>query len=117
MTEKHLFNGTADCETLPMTTNPVPRPAVATYCFVRGALPCCSAAFLASLKSRSVQAVLKYWSVLTLLMVGTLLLMYFMPIIGRFNPSFGFTAAAVGMSARVESTLFKVSTVCLLPQD
>jgi hypothetical protein len=78
---------------------------------IAASVVCCPAAFLASLKNRRVQAVFKYWSVLTLLMVGTLLLMYFVPLIGRFNPSFGFTAAAVGMSDRVESTLFKVSAL------
>lgn len=54
------------------------------------------------------QAAIKYWGVLTVLLVGTLLLMYFRPILARYGPSFGFTAAAVAMSDRVESTIFKV---------
>lgn len=66
-------------------------------------------AFKATLCKRRVQAAIKYWSVLVLLFVGTLLLQYFVPVAGRLNPSFGYTAAAVGMSDRVESTVFKVS--------
>lgn len=62
-----------------------------------------------ALKSRRVQAGAKYWTVLTLMLVGTLLLQYFVPPSARYGPSFGYSAAAIGMSDRVEATVFKVS--------
>lgn len=65
-------------------------------------------ALLGALRNRRVQAAIKYWGVLMVMMVGTLLLMYFVPVTAFFGPSFGYTLAAVGMSDRVESTVFKV---------
>jgi hypothetical protein len=41
-------------------------------------------------------------------MVGTLLLLHFVPTSYRYAPNFGYSAAAVGMSDRVESTVHKV---------
>lgn len=67
------------------------------------------AAFLAAVRNRRVQAAVKYWCVLVVVMVGTLLLQYFLPVVARMNPTFGYTAVVVGMSDRVESTVFKVS--------
>jgi len=55
-----------------------------------------------------VQAAVKYWFVLVVMLVGTLLLQYFVPASVQLGPSFGYTAAVVGMSDRVESTVFKV---------
>jgi hypothetical protein len=66
------------------------------------------AAFLAAVRNRRVQAAVKYWGVLVIMMVGTLLLQYFKPVVARMNPTFGYTAVVVGMSDRVESTVFKV---------
>lgn len=65
-------------------------------------------ALLAALRNRRVQAAFKYWCVLVLMLVGTLLLMYFVPVSAMLSPTFGYTLAAVGMSDRVESTVFKV---------
>jgi hypothetical protein len=74
--------------------------------------PLLPAAFLATLRNRRVQAAVKYWAVLVVVMVGTLLVMYFVPQSARWSPSFGYTAAAVGMSDRVESTVSKVRRSC-----
>lgn len=71
-------------------------------------VPCVPAAFVTALRNRRVHAAIKYWCVLVLMMVGTLLLQYFVPVSTRFSPTFGYTAAVVGMSDRVESTVFKV---------
>jgi hypothetical protein len=80
------------------------------------AVPCAAvpAAFAAALRNRRLHAAIKYWCVLVVMMVGTLLLQYFVPVSARLSPSFGYTAAVVGMSDRVESTVFKVS--CMLQQ-
>lgn len=58
--------------------------------------------------NRRVHACIKYWCVIVIMLVGTLLLQYFVPASVRLGPSFGYTAAVVGMSDRVESTVFKV---------
>jgi hypothetical protein len=66
-------------------------------------------AFLRQVKGRRFRAGLKYWIVLSCVMVGTLLLLYGVPTSYRYAPNFGYSAAAVGMSDRVESTVHKVS--------
>jgi hypothetical protein len=71
-------------------------------------LPCPPAGLQAALRSRRVQAGAKYWAVLMLMLVGILVLQYLHPRSIAMGPSFGYTAAAVGMSDRVEATVFKV---------
>eukprot|EP00775_Hariotina_reticulata_P009285 gene9285-9450_t len=66
------------------------------------------AAFVRQLKGRRFQAGVKYWFVLSAVLVSILVLMYFVPESIRLAPNFGYSAAAVGMSDRVESTVYKV---------
>jgi hypothetical protein len=66
------------------------------------------AAFLRQIKGRRFIAGLKYWTVLSCVMVATLMLLYFVPSSYRYAPNFAYSAAAVGMSDRVESTVHKV---------
>jgi hypothetical protein len=60
------------------------------------------------IKGRRFVAGLKYWIVLAGVMVATLALLYSVPTSYRYAPNFGYSAAAVGMSDRVESTVHKV---------
>lgn len=66
------------------------------------------AAFLRQIKGRRFIAGLKYWCVLTAVMVTILVIQYKVPQASRYAPNFAYSAAAVGMSDRVESTVFKV---------
>lgn len=92
-------------------TGPPELSAICSFtCAKNIVLSFCLAAFVAALRNRRVQAAIKYWAVLVVMLVGTLMLEYFLPVAARLNPSFGYTAAAVGMSDRVESTVFKVGS-------
>lgn len=46
---------------------------------------------------------------LSAVLVGILVLMHYVPESVKLAPNFGYSAAAVGMSDRVESTVFKVT--------
>ncbi|WIA41085.1 hypothetical protein OEZ86_004716 [Tetradesmus obliquus] len=65
-------------------------------------------AFVRQVKGRRFRAGLKYWLVLSCVMVATLALLHGVPTAYRYAPNFGYSAAAVGMSDRVESTVHKV---------
>lgn len=59
---------------------------------------------------RTFQAAAKYWLVLSLVLVATLLTLHFDPYIATLNPAFGYVAASLAMAERVEATVSKVST-------
>ena len=74
-------------------------------------LPCPAAnaaAFVRQLKGRRFQAGVKYWIVCTTVLVSVLAILYAVPSAARHAPNFAYSAAAVGMSDRVESTVHKV---------
>jgi len=57
----------------------------------------------------AVQAGFKYWLVLCIVFEVTLVVLYALPLTRPLNPSFGFVAASLTMSERVEATVSKVS--------
>ncbi|KAF8059743.1 Heat shock 70 kDa protein [Scenedesmus sp. PABB004] len=59
-------------------------------------------------RCRRVQAGAKYWLVLTACLVATLASMHTSPPLVRVSPAFGYIAASLAMSERVEATLTKV---------
>lgn len=64
----------------------------------------------------NVQAAFKYWLVLVLVFEVTLMVMYSQPVMRPLNPAFGFVAASLAMSEKVEATVSKVSqSLELLP--
>lgn len=54
------------------------------------------------------QAGFKYWLVLAVLFEVTLLVLYAVPAIRPLGPAFGFVAASLSMSEKVEATVSKV---------
>jgi hypothetical protein len=54
------------------------------------------------------QAGAKYWLVLSLMLVATLLSLHYDPALVSLNPAFGYVAASLAMSERVEATVSKV---------
>ncbi|KIZ00884.1 hypothetical protein MNEG_7079 [Monoraphidium neglectum] len=76
-------------------------------------------AFLRQIKGRRFIAGVKYWFVISTVLVALLLVQYHIPSAyrraflppssaGAYAPNFGYSAAAVGMADRVEATVFKV---------
>eukprot|EP00879_Flechtneria_rotunda_P012322 GHRR01012869.1.p1 GENE.GHRR01012869.1~~GHRR01012869.1.p1 ORF type:complete len:957 (+),score=306.37 GHRR01012869.1:270-3140(+) len=61
------------------------------------------------LASPRFQAGCKYWLVLAVVFVATVLSLHFDAVIASLSPAFGFVAAALAMSERVEATVSKVS--------
>lgn len=60
------------------------------------------------------QAGCKYWLVLVLVYTATLLAMHFDTAIASLTPAFGYVAAVLTMSERVEATVSKVGNGCNL---
>jgi hypothetical protein len=58
------------------------------------------------------QAGAKYWLVLSLMLCATLLSLHYDPALISLNPAFGFVAASLAMSERVEATVSKVRPAC-----
>lgn len=56
----------------------------------------------------ALQAAFKYWLVLVIVFEVTLVIMYAEPAIRPLNPAFGFVAASLAMSEKVEATVSKV---------
>jgi hypothetical protein len=67
-----------------------------------------AAAFLRQLHGPRFIAGVKYWFVLSTVLVSLLLLLDSYPRLIQLAPNFGYSAVAVGMSDRVESTMGKV---------
>lgn len=67
-----------------------------------------AAALVTQLRGRRFLAGVKYWFVCSTVLVAVLALQYYVPISYKYAPNFGYSAAAVGMSDRVESTIYKV---------
>jgi hypothetical protein len=58
------------------------------------------------------QAGAKYWLVLSMMLVATLLSLHYDPALVSLNPAFGYVAASLAMSERVEATVSKVRPGC-----
>lgn len=56
------------------------------------------------------QAGFKYWLVLCIVFEVLLVVLYAVPVVRPLNPAFGFVAASLSMSERVEATVSKVRT-------
>jgi hypothetical protein len=59
------------------------------------------------------QAAFKYWLVLVTVFEVTLMVMYSQPVMRPLNPAFGFVAASLAMSEKVEATVSKVNQLLL----
>jgi hypothetical protein len=69
-----------------------------------------AAGIRAMLAKPTFQAGAKYWLVLSLMLCATLASLHFDPALVSLNPAFGFVAASLAMSERVEATVSKVSS-------